>query len=216
MNKAMKSFVMLIGIIFVFSQYVSAASTAPQGIVEIIEELAELEESYENNQWQEALETTNKIENELKEVFEQSKLEDAALENALTNLKNAVIGKNEEKTEIKYLLFQKRFFAFINNFEYDVHPLLGLIEKYVIEESAEAAEKGDFKDVASEMAEAGNLIKYAEPVLVEKGITKQELSEFSSKVVDVIRAAKKNDAEQVNQNLKQVQDLYKSFMIRAK
>jgi hypothetical protein len=215
MKKFLNFYTLLLASALVFAFSVANASALPPSISEIIVQLVEIEEGFENNKWQEAMEATEKIEKEVGVMLEQTKLQDELLVTLLSNLKNEIKMNNQEKAAVNYLRFQKRFFSFINNFEIEVHPLFSLLEKYVVDEAVEALEKGDYDNVAREMAEAGNLIKYIEPIFLEKGIKKEELKDFTSKIINVIQASKERDKTKVSEDLKQVQELYKSFKSRA-
>jgi len=215
MKKIIKFIVLVTGTLSLFLPS-SFAATAPGGVNEIIEVMEEFEESFESNKWQEALEAIDKIHKELKEVFVQAQLDDYILENAITDLRNSVVKKREKETEVNFVRFQNRFFIFISHFDYDVHPVLKIIEEYIFEKTAEAAEKKEFDEVASEMVEVGNLIKSASPLLLEKGVSDEEISRFKSEVIHLIKAARKEDINQVNSSLKKVMEMYKSFMDRYK
>lgn len=194
----------------------SAQNSAPDGVNEILEQMGEFEESFESDNWDEAAEIVEKINTELKQVFAESKLDDFTLEKSLATLEHSVKDKHRERTDANFIMFQKQFFNFISHFDYEIHPILEMIEKYVVDEAGEAAEKNELGEVASEMAEAANLIDHARPLLVEKGISEQEVDDFKKKVIDVIKAAKSDDAAQMNTVLKEVQDIYASFIDRYK
>ena len=216
MLKVMKVFVLFFGFFLVFIPLPLSAASAPAGVNNVLEEMSELEEGFEAEKWQEANESVEKIEKELNEIFAQSNLNDSALIEVLASLKKYVIEQNEKQVEVNYIRFQKHFFNFISQFDYDVHPILGMIQKYVIDESSEAYEKKDYDDVMSEMREAGNLIDHAKPLLVEKGIAEQEVNDFKSKVIALIMAGKKKDYAKMGELLEELKITYGSFLTRYK
>ena len=217
MKLTFKTLVFLIGMLFVSFQFALAKSPLPEGLDELFEEMSELEKSYEKRQWQEAQKSVEEMNWEFAELWEKIQRNDLAeekkmLSRDLYNLRGSIRDKDTEQTDINYIKFQKRFFNFLNNFDYEVHPVLSIIDKYINEEAAEAAAEQDFDDVVSEMREVGNLIKLAQPLLKEKGVTDKEFSDFRSKIVAVIRAGKEKDAIQVNEKLKEVQEEYKLIL----
>ena len=216
MVKVMKVIVLFLGFALVFTPLSLSAASAPAGVNNILEEMSEFEEGFEAEKWQEAKESVEKIEKELNEIFVQSNLNDSALVKVLASLKKYVIEQNEKQVEVNYIRFQKQFFNFISQFDYDVHPILSMIQKYVIEESSEAYEKKDYDDVMSEMREAGNLIDHAKPLLVEKGIPEQEINDFKSKVIALIMAGKKEDYAKMGELLEELKITYGSFLSRYK
>lgn len=60
----------------------------------------------------------------------------------------------------------------------------------------------------------GNLIGEAKDLLPEKGICEEELSEFSTKIVVVVKAVKRKEFDHVEARLDEVQKLYALFMKR--
>ncbi len=217
MKKAAKIMVLLIGILLISFQFALAKSHLSGELDEILVEMAEFEENYEKGQWQQAQKSVEKINWELRGFFEKIQRDDLAQEKKMLskniyNLRNSIREKNTEQTEINYIRFQKRFFRFMENFDYEVHPVLSIIDKYINEEAVEAAAEKDFDNVVSEMREVGNLIKLAQPLLKDKGFTEKEFADFRSKIVAVIKAGKEKDAKQVNEKLKEVQEAYKLIM----
>lgn len=66
------------------------------------------------------------------------------------------------------------------------------------------------------MVEAGNFIETATPFLLEKGIAGDAISEFKSEVFNLIKAARKEDVDQMNASMDKVMALYRSFMAQYK
>ena len=217
MKKAAKIMVLLIGMLLISFQFALAKSHLSGELDEILVEMAEFEENYEKGQWQQAQKSVEKINWELRGFFEKIQRDDLAQEKKMLskniyNLRNSIREKNTGQTEINYIRFQKRFFRFMENFDYEVHPVLSIIDKYINEEAVEAAAEKDFDNVVSEMREVGNLIKLAQPLLRDKGFTEKEFADFRSKIVAVIKAGKEKDAKQVNEKLKEVKEAYKLIM----
>jgi len=206
MKTIIRIIVLVSGTILLF-QPLGFAANAPEGVDEIFEAMEKLEESYENYLWQEALEATDTIQKELQGIFVQAQLDDATLEKKITELRESVEKKSKDETEVNFIRFQKQFFIFISNFDYEVHPVLKIIEEYIFEEAAEAAEKKEFEEVASEMVEVGNLIDTASPFLLKKGISEDAISNFKSEVYYLIKVARKEDPHMVNSSLEKVMEM---------
>jgi hypothetical protein len=217
MKKTFKILVLLIGMLCVSFQFSLAETHLSEGLDEILAGMSEFEENYEKGQWHQARKAVEKINWELKGFFEKIQRDDLAQEKKMLsrdiyNLRGSIREKNTAQTETNYIRFQVSFFNFMSNFDYEVHPVLAIIDKYINEEAVEAAAEKDFKNVVSEMREVGNLIKLAQPLLTDKGFTEKEFADFRSKIVAVIKAGKEKDAKQVNEKLKEVQEAFKSIM----
>lgn len=214
MLKTVKIAVLILVCAFLAHPAFSAAAEPPDGVEEVIEQMSEMEGSFEAGKWSEAQDAYKKIVKAVDEILEQSQLEDQSMNAALESLGKYLNDMNEKQVEAQYIRFQKQFFQFITRFEYEVHPILHMIQQYVVDESAEAYANKDYKDVVNEMREAGNLIDHAKPLLVEKGIPEQEVDEFKNQIIDLIMAGKKDDYQRMGELLEQIKSTYGSFMTR--
>ena len=211
-----KRIVPILAIGLVFFWQAAFAAAPPSGVNEVIEDMGVLEENFEGEHWDAAQESVTKIDKTVQEIFTESGLNDPTLVKLLGSLRQTVEKKDERRTEGNYILFQKQFFTFISQFDYDVHPILTMIQQYVVEESNEAFANKDYDDIVSEMQEAGNLIKNAKPLLVEKGIPEAEVDAFKAKVIEAIRAGKNHDDNKIGLLLKEIDAMYGSFLERYK
>ena len=213
MKVAKKVLGFLAGILIVLCVSV-AAQPPPAGVDTILKALGELEESFEKRDWGEALTVANRIDNELLDVLVASRLEAPLLEQALVKVKGAIHEGNSIKVEVNYILLQKRFVGFLDNFTFEIHPVFELVAQS-LDQAKEAAEKSEFDDVANEMAEAGNMLREAHGHYQKSGMTDREFSEFNAKVVSTIKAARRKNSALVNQELKVVSDMHASFLARG-
>jgi len=217
MKKNTAIIILIFGIISLSSSFALATAPAPpDGVSEIIEQMGEFEESFENQNWSEADEAIEKIDNELKEVFAQSKLNDTTLTQLLGNLKKSIKIKEEKLTETNFILFQNQYFNFINNFYFKIHPLLAIIKQYMVDEAAEALSKKDYDEVVSEMREAANLMKQAKTLLTEKGIAVSEISWLQAQIIETIKAGRAKDADRINELLQDIKIKYMSMLEQYK
>jgi len=191
-----------------------AAQPPPAGVDTILKALGELEESFEKKDWGAALTVANRIDNELLDVLVASRLEAPLLEQALVKVKGSIHEGNSIKVEVNYILFQKRFVGFLDNFTFEIYPVFELVA-LSLDKAKESAEKSNFDEVANEMAETGNMVKEAHGHYQKSGVTDRELSEFNAKVVSTIKAAKRKNRDLVTQELKVVSDMHASFLARG-
>ena len=217
MGNTFKIMALLIGVLVVSFQFALAKPPLPEVFNEILEEMSKLEEGYEKGQWQEAKKAVEEMNWQLKELGEKIQGDELAQQKKMLsvdiyNLRGSIIKRNTEQTETNYIKFQMRFFNFINHFDYEIHPVLSIIDKYINKEAVEAAAEKDFDNVVSEMREVGNLIKLVPPLLFNKGFSEKEFTDFELKRLAVIRAGKEKDANGVTETLKEVQEAFKSIM----
>ncbi len=215
MNKSIAFIIVTFAVTFLSVTSLFAQNLPPEEVEGIIQDMVVLEKYYEMKQWDKARVKANMIDNNILKVLVETELEAPSLEKALVRLKGSLLEANHKKAQVNYILFQKHFVTFLNNFYYEVHPILRMIERSVIAESDLAMSNKDYSDVVAEMAEAGNLIKHAKPILIAKGVSEEELAKFSSSVLVIIKATKQNDKNLVKEELEKMQVLYKSFLIKA-
>lgn len=212
----LKTIVVTIGLISITCNFALAEKYAPTPIVnELIEAMGEFEESYESNKWGEAKEATEEIETKAKAIIAQIKNDELEIVAAVENLKKAVDQKNSDYTELAFITLQRRFYSLLNDFDYEVHPVLSILDHY-LDEAGEAAEKNDMDEVISEVRECGNLFKFAKPIFVEKGIAINDLNKCNSNMIALLMAGKHNDDKKVLEFLKEIQEQYETFMASVK
>ena len=211
MNRRIIISVFLTLFIMIGSQQVFAAPPPP-GVNEILEEMGEFEESFEGEKWEEAQEAITKIDRETKEILAQSGLTDEYLLSSLKAMQKYTLARNQNQLEAQYIRFQKQFFQLLDQFDYEVHPIITMLEKYVIDESSEAYENKDYDDVVSEMREAGNLIDLAKQLFVDKGVPGEEVDNFKATVIDIILVGKKEDYVRMGELLNKAKEQFAGLM----
>jgi len=192
-----------------------AKPMAPPGVNNIINELVLFEQNYEKRDLTAATISANKIDNELLGVLVAAEVEDEALENSLVSLKGAIIEENYQKIEANFIFFQKRFYVFLNNFEYKEHPVIARIERGLIVESADMLNENNISGIAGEMAEIANLVMQSKSQFKAMGVNEDAVNTFNKKIMGVLRAAKQNDGKQVAKLLPELQAFYKSLFSNA-
>lgn len=200
--------------VFLIHPSLSPATPPPEGVDEVLELMGEMEGSFEVGNWEEAGEAYKKIVDAVNEVFERSQLDDKYTRNALASLGKSLSNKDGRMSEAQFIRFQKQFFQFLEQFDYEIHPVLKMIRQYIVEEATEAYEKKDYSEVVSELAETANLLGSAKPLLMEKGIPEEEVDVFKDQVIALIRAGKNEKFDQMGVLLEQVRSKYLSFMER--
>jgi hypothetical protein len=216
MLNTVKKIVFAVGVVLCLVPISLSAAPPPTGVSEVIVEMGKFEENYQRGKWQEASESTERMEKEIKEIFVQAQLDDFVLEEALVDLKKQVALKNGEGVADTYIAFQKQYFNFVSHFDHDVHPILVKIEQYVMIEAPESFAKKDYEDVLREMQMAGMLVEHGKAVLINKGITEREINEFKSKLIILAMTGKKEDYAKMGELLEQLKTTYGSFMTRYK
>ena len=174
----------------------------PEGLGIIIEQLGELEESYEGEKWDEAAKIVFEIEEELNNISGSIPANDQIdFSNSLKGLHYGITEKDEELTEDAFIRLKNSIFQFSDHFQYDTHPIFTIIDKYIGEEAVEAAESGNFDGVISEIREVANILKNSQHILIDNGATQQEIKEFHKKLNAVVVAARNKDKMVVQESL---------------
>ena len=116
MKSMIKIFVVISATFFLFLP-TAFASSAPQGVNVVIKSMDEFEKSFGDYEWLEASVAVATIQQELKQIFAVSQLNDASLHDAVKTLMRSVVKKSEEETVVNFDRFQKKFYTYINHFE---------------------------------------------------------------------------------------------------
>ncbi len=195
-------------LLFSLSNTCLAKPLPPDGLGDVFEQLAELEESYENGEWNEAAEMFTELEEGLNEIASKTPADyQLDFNNSLKGLHYGIIKKDRELTEKGYIRLTEDCINFCNNFDFKVHPLFSIINKYIGVEAMEAAEKSEFDEVVSEVREVAHMLDEFKDVFNENGIDKKELKELHAQLNNIVAAAKNKDSKLVKKNL-EITDKY--------
>jgi len=196
---------------------VSYAKTAPPAnLDEVFELFAEFEESFEDENYAEANEIFEELSKSIVEItdsVEDPNKADFAL--ILKGLEEGLKQKNEMKIEPRYFRLQKAFFNILDNFEFETHPIISIIEKYIVEDSMNALKEKDYSDIVSEMKEVGSFINTAQDYLTEHGVVKDEIMSFRNQIVETVTAARNEDEKKTEESLLTLKKQIESFKAKT-
>lgn len=201
---------------FFFATSVWAKPTPPPKLLNILEINSEFEKNYENKNWREARKAIKEITENLTESQEYierypSEIKDFDFKPILLKISAAVEKEDEEEVEKLYIFYQKNLFVFMDQFEYNYHPLLLTIDKYIADEAKEAAEEGNYSEVKSELTEVLILIQKASVILRDAGVSETELRNFSFQLRKTINDCKANP-QNVKEGVENLEKIFKGFL----
>lgn len=208
-------------VVFLSSALVSNALAKPAPPAELtglLGEFSELEMKFESKQWADALDTLDEVVKEFHEMLPELKESAGSMivmkfdETLSQNLKKALQNKDESAAEKAYIYSQRILFKIMDAYEYKVHPVLLIMEKYISDEATEAAEKGAFYEVLSEMNELSSFFRQARPKLEQRGVSRSDMESFMQKVKMVKKASRAKDGPATKKNLAELEKLFKSFL----
>lgn len=214
MIQTAKKIMFVMGVVIFFLPSILPAASPPAGVNKVLLAMKTFDQSYVAGKWEEASAAIEKIEKMISEIFVEAQLDDFILEENLADLKKNVADENVSRSEDSYIAVQKQYFNFISHFDHDVHPILARIEYYVTTGAPEALASNDYDDFQWNVKMAGILVDHGKVVLMNKGISEQEINKFTARVSAVNLAAKKGDTTQTGKLFEQLKSEYISFMSR--
>jgi hypothetical protein len=185
--------------------------------MEIVEANSRFESNYENGNWQEAGKMLPEMEKKFFKIHEDVEKNGIAVKKTdftpmLKWLAATVERQDSEETEILFSLYQKNLFAYMDQFEYEYHPLLITMQKYIADEAKEAAEAGDYSEVESELREVLILQKNAENIFLAKGVSDSELQRFSFQLRKTINDCRQEDKKKVTEGVETLEKMLQAFL----
>jgi len=193
-----------------------AKPAPPANLNEALEHLAELEESFENDQWKKALESSKEVEQALSSAM-QPYVDSlpATLAKRLklitTKLNTALNTKAEEEAEKQYIQLQLLTFEVMDHFEYKVHPLLTTLEKYIADEALEALKKNDYEDVLAELHEVASFFQKSAQLLNQHGVSREDLNVFRDRIGKSMQHARDKEAAELKEDLSAMASQIETF-----
>lgn len=210
--------------IFCFLQFIFVSSTwakptPPPKLLDILKINSEFEESYEKGNWREARKALVEITEGMAEHLEyaeryKSEIKLSDFNPILVKISAAVAKEDIEEVEKLYLFYQKNLFVFMDQFEYEYHPILLTIDKYIADEAREEAEKGNYSEVESELKEVLVLISKALVIIRDAGVPETEIKSFSSQLRKTIKDCKVN-TNNVKDGVIKLEKTFKGFLEKA-
>jgi hypothetical protein len=192
----------------------------PEELTGIFIEISELEGKFESGKWKEAGETVDEIGEKVEKISGEIKAAGGekmlkGFDSILKNLEKSIAGKNEKTTERFFIALQSLLFKIMDGFSYKVHPVFQILKKYSADEAVEAAERGDFKDVESEMRELLNFQKSTRDTLMKHGVKIEDLAEAAKEIQEVNKFSKLKDKESTKKHLTELVKIYDSFVEKS-
>lgn len=205
--------------IFLVSSISWAKPAPPKELIEILHELSEFEETYEAGKWGKANASIAEIEEMLKSMSGYLKKNSGSEQVSefsanLKRLNSAVSSRNEDAVEEEYLDLQKTLFVIMDDYGYKVHPVFATMKQYVTDEAQEAAAKGDFKDVESEMKELWHLSKNAMFLFSKQRISSNKIDKFNAAIILVMKVSKKRKMEETKAALNELIERYEALGLK--
>lgn len=212
---------MVATVCFLLLAAVSYAKPAPpQNLTAILEEVSELEEKFEGENWTDARATLGEIQKMYADVYRSfEKQVPADLHKrfiaSINALDQFLESEDEEKSEKSFIAMQVLLFEIMGHFDYKVHPVIQTLKKYIGEEAQESLEKKDYSNVHSELKEVVTFFSKNTALFQQNGIPNADLQLFMSTLGEAIKQARNKEATPLKSSLddleRQIDAFQKSF-----
>lgn len=193
-----------------------AKPVPPEELTEILGELSEVEEGFESENWDGARESLS----EVVELF--SNVNGSHEEVVPANLRSSFFAtakgldrfleeKEEEKAENSFINLQVVLFDVMGYFDYKVHPVLGVLKKYIGDEAREALEENDFEEVHSELKEVVTFVTKNASLLQQKGVKHENIQKFMKSLGVAMKQVKVKDRAALTTSLDSLENQLDEF-----
>ncbi len=188
----------------------------PQTLTDILGETSELEEKFEKGNWAGACETLEEIEEMYSEVYAEYKNQVPATLNIKFNSSASSLGqfleaKNEENTEDEFIELQVVLFSIMDCFDYKVHPVIKVLQKYIGEEAQQALADNDLDNVKSELKEVANFFLKNASLFKLRGINNDDLEQFMFTLGEAIKQANSGNTVPLKESLDDLEKQVDAF-----
>jgi hypothetical protein len=183
-----------------------AKPTPPQTLTDILGETSELEEKFEKGDWVGARETLEEIKEMYSEVYTEYKnqLPTALNKNfnsSASSLDQFLEAKHEENSENEFITLRVVLFATMDYFDYKVHPIIKVLQKYIGEEAQQALADNDLKNVQSELKEVASFFLKNASLFKVRGVGNDDLEKFMLTLGNAIKQADLEDTVPLKKSL---------------
>lgn len=199
-------------LIFVcISGYAIAKPAPPLELMEMLKEFSEIEEKFEHGEWKSARESLSEISENYSVVYKQHQ---AAISGKLDKhflrccdkFKMNLVVQDEEHARKSFVSLRLVLFDIMDQFNYEVHPVIALMQKFIGDEAKEALEEDNYKEVQSEIEEVYAFFRQSRPMLKMNGVGEEAIGSFQKTMGKAMRLAKKEDKQVLESTLNQLED----------
>jgi len=194
----------------------NARPQPPEGLTDIFSSLGELEETFENNAWTEAEEGLAEVEEQFEKlvpvlvpVAGKSIGDDFSF--IAKAMKKSLRQKDEEKATKNFIAMQRLIFDVMDGFDYRIHPMILIMDRYT-QEALDAAEEKDFKEVTAEMLEVRAFLKKGLRYYADNSQVSRQMNVMDTLAQNAGEAAEKKDQETAEKELKKLSVIIKDLI----
>lgn len=211
------TFSLLFLILFVLQAGTLLAKPAPPpALTDILSDFGEVEELYEEGKWSAADAAMVEIRGKYSVVHKQhadliGKTLDHRFDLAYNNLKQVFVLKNEELAQNRFVNFRFVVFDIMELFDYTVHPIFAIMQKYIDDEAREALGKGEFDEVADEVEEVHAFFIKVIGMLKKHDIASSDIDRFLTSLKQAMAQAGEKDVAGLETSLDSIHNQLVAF-----
>jgi len=197
---------LLLLVLLWMSSFAFAKPAPPPGLMDILGEFSEIEEKFEDGEWESARESLAEISEKYNEVYAQH---DGVISGNLNKNFNSccdkfkmnLVVKDEEQTEKSFVNLRLVLFDIMDQFDYEVHPVIALMQKFIGDEAKEALEEGNYREVRSEIEEVYAFFRDSTMMLKKNGVEDKAVESFMETMSEAMRFAKDENKQMLETTL---------------
>ncbi len=207
---------LLLLVFFFISGHAIAKPSPPPELMEILAEFSEVEEKFEDGDWESARESLSEISAKYDAVYAEyegvlSRKLNNHFNNCCDKFKINLVVRDEEQTRKSFVTLRLVLFDIMDHFNYEIHPVIALMQKFIGDEAKEALEKGDYGEVQSEIEEVYAFFKDSTSMLKTKGVGQEAVDSFFNDMKVAMSSAAKQDKQTLELTLDQLETQLVAF-----
>jgi len=215
-------YLVVVVLLLMFSSSNLYAKPAPPGeFAQILGGLSEVEEGFENDNWsgaraslEEVVALFTKVNSSYAEVVPANLL--GSFFASAKGLDQFLEQQEEEKAEDGFINLQVVLFEIMGYFDYKIHPVIGVLKKYIGDEARGALKEDNLAEVYSELKEVMTFVTKNASLLQQKGVKHENIQIFMKSLGEAMQQVRANDKAAIKASLKdlesQVDEFQKSFI----
>lgn len=193
--------------------------TTAEKLSGLLVEISSLEECYESGDWAKATACLERLNQRYVAIYAEAKGQIPAGLNrrigvCLKALGSFLNSESHQKSEQMFIAMQVALFDIMGRFEYDVHPLLGTIQRYITTEAQNSFEAGDLGHVRSELREVVALFGNNLDLFRDQGVREGQLQEFMVSLGVAVKHCRTEESESLRVELVRLSRLVNEFNLK--
>ena len=183
----------------------SQTGTMPSQLANIFPDISVFENAFKSGDWKKAKSAADSIDKKFRKLIPKIKQDlygftEKEYDAIMSHMRDGVVNKNSYTVQSKFIELHEYLLKIISKYDYKIHPLIEIVNKYV-KEAEEANNKGNYGRIVSEMDEIMSLFKLVENNLLRTDAMRDDGKKIKATIGEIRSAGLQREKQAVKEGI---------------